>query len=515
MKKIKNITLILTFMCCLSFNAAADDTANVNNGYEYAEETESEISISENITAEQGMYSSTPIKVVRYADNQEEVIYTGTLGGYDNGRWSDINIAEMQSFTIIDWSDMSDFNNPESADNAVYIIPLTGSAENTVQTYAARTLSIQTAYPELSIDASYYLNNIEIEDSSTNISGGTSIAAEYVVTNTGNAPQDMQMLICIYNFSDELVNIAAVGGNVSANGSCTLQTSVTAPDNTENYYAKVMLWDGSGSMFPLHEVYRIGTSSQSIENAAKINTDIPLCLSVEQSNDSAWYYLEPKYSGLYTVDISEGFNIELYEKTINGLESVSVNEENYLAYPKKYYLKISPDDSLSGCFTLEISGIESKLKGKAFETNIMNDVYYSNINDSGRLYKNQSIVTNTETMYPVSWLCSFNGCLYFNAGGSLNRLTSNSYETVGSDIDARYLTADDTNIYFSNWSDGGRIYRAALQDNAMVFEKVCNDSASWLEVHGDYLVYKNNLDNNKMYKILKSAQNALTGENID
>jgi alpha-tubulin suppressor-like RCC1 family protein len=323
-----------------------------------------------------------------------------------------------------------------------------------------------------------------------------------------------------------------LGTSDTSNGNAPIQTNIENIDKvvSGNFHSVVLNGNGQVLTWGYNNYGQLGNSSSrqrttpycisgfisdgnndDMTNAIDINTDTVLYLSFN-SSDNAWYKFVPKLTGQYRINISSNYNAELYEKNISGLTDIPLSDSIYLAYPKQYYLKISAPTITDNSFTLEISGNSNKTLGKAFEVSIFNDRYFSNIRDCGKLYKNQNKVDNTESLNAVSWLCNFNNILYFNANRRLIRLQDTSYVVIGNDIDARYIVADESNIYFSNWSDGGKIYRGSLsEDNTMTFVKICNDSASWLNIDGDYLYYKNGLDNGKTYKVLKTAQNLLTG----
>ena len=98
----------------------------------------------------------------------------------------------------------------------------------------------------------------------------------------------------------------------------------------------------------------------------------------------------------------------------------------------------------------------------------------------------------------------------------MHRITDDIHEIVDLNVDAKYIVADENNIYFSNWTDSGKLYKGYLNpDNTMVFEKICNDIVSWITVDGDYIYYKNNLDRNQIYRVLKTATNLITGEKTE
>lgn len=85
---------------------------------------------------------------------------------------------------------------------------------------------------------------------------------------------------------------------------------------------------------------------------------------------------------------------------------------------------------------------------------------------------------------------------------------------IGSDIDARFILSDENNIYFSNWSDSGKLYKGVLSEDgmSMEFTKICDDSISWMAIEDNYIYYKNLLDGGEIYRIEKTAVNAENGE---
>ena len=72
------------------------------------------------------------------------------------------------------------------------------------------------------------------------------------------------------------------------------------------------------------------------------------------------------------------------------------------------------------------------------------------------------------------------------------------------------MTVDGNTTYYVNWNMNGKIFKT--EDN--VQSLVCKDAASWLEINGDYLYYKNLLNNGKLYRINKTTVNAESGEAV-
>ena len=251
----------------------------------------------------------------------------------------------------------------------------------------------------------------------------------------------------------------------------------------------------------------------NINNALLINSDENYNFSIGSSGAEAWYKFVPKVNGTYSINIPEGYVAEVREN-MNGITNViSAENQLYMSYPKIYFIKVTSLDGSGGHFTLHISSTNSKVSGKAFYTTILNDEYYSNIKDNGILYKNGE---KLNLLNPVTWLCDFNNTLYFNAQGHLRKLSESSFDIVGNSVDARYITSDENSIYFSNWSDSGKLYKGTLTtDGQMEFTKICEDSVSWIVAENDYLYYRNTLDGNRVYRILKTEKNSQTGELIE
>ena len=286
--------------------------------------------------------------------------------------------------------------------------------------------------------------------------------------------------------------------------------SLTIPNVVANAFCSINL----------HGYQTIETTEEhnngSIITARTINPDYLYTLYISDSGQPAWYKFVPKYSGLYSLYITSGLNEEIYVNKNGIFQRVELEDVIYMSYPQTYYIKIPPRSTYTQ-FILKVAGNDiNKSAGNAFETIISSNKFFSYINDSGKLYKDQTVLKNTANIHPINWLCNFNGSLYFNANGSLMKLTDTSYMVVGEEIDARYITADEECIYFSNWSDSGRIYKGSIAESGeIIFEKICNDSASWITVDSDYLYYKNALDRNRNYKVLKTSENIETGELVN
>lgn len=149
---------------------------------------------------------------------------------------------------------------------------------------------------------------------------------------------------------------------------------------------------------------------------------------------------------------------------------------------------------------------EAIKNGKAFPTAIGDDTYYANFKDGGKLYKDTSKLTET----PALWLCTDGTDLFYNSQGSIYKYAGTAM--LLNAVNAYYIVSDGAYLYFSNWSQGGKLYRLNQNQTNAVPELMCRDIGKGLSVNGDYLYYYNILDGGKMYRILKTATNTQSGE---
>jgi len=295
-----------------------------------------------------------------------------------------------------------------------------------------------------------------------------------------------------------------------------IDTSLTADKWGNVSIPNLLAYMNAHIRMEAYEQKEVTTEHKNIvpEAALEIMTDKENTVYISNSADPAWFYFTPKYNSVYDVELSEGFDAEIYKKNYGQLILIEETEGVYMEYPYEYYVKITPDSDEYGEISLSVIGdAYAKTTGKAFVVVRPLDEVFANVKDFGRMYVNEIPVSGMSFVYPVSWLCEMNDILYFNDGYNLAMYENEAYTIVGENMDVRYIVTDGQKIYFSNWSDSGKIYRGTPYiSGEMSFEKVCDDTASWISVNGDYLYYKNALDGNREYRILKNQTDAENGE---
>ena len=252
-----------------------------------------------------------------------------------------------------------------------------------------------------------------------------------------------------------------------------------------------------------------GTSETPIIDITNANTSISASIDVPDEED--WFRFCPRYGDTYTFTVSEGFSMDLYKMERGQLTPLTNTSGMEMTYPNCYYIKITMPQSGTGQYTLSVSGETQGPNGRAFETQIGDSVYYSNLNDGGKLYKNTSPITAV-TDAPLRWLCAAGTTLYISAGETIYSFNGTTATPMIENIVAYYLVADGTDLYFSNWSDSGRIYKYSAGSAQPAL--ICKDSASWLQIEDGYIYYYNGLDGGQLYRVSKTAQQAATGEKV-
>lgn len=103
-------------LCLFSTNSyvKADELTykmTVNNG---------NVSITEDSLISSEDYSDMLVNVIKTKNGQQSTIYSGKLGGYENGLYSKTDFSEINFMIIFDWDSMED--------EAIYIIPATNQS---------------------------------------------------------------------------------------------------------------------------------------------------------------------------------------------------------------------------------------------------------------------------------------------------------------------------------------------------------------------------------------------------
>ena len=113
MNVLKKITVValLSSMLCLTVNAEETKTVSFITTVE-----DENVSIVETDTTSEVNNAALLVRVIKYVNDVETVIYEGPLGNYDNGLWNYTDFSSVDYLVLLDWQSMGD--------EVIYVVPL-------------------------------------------------------------------------------------------------------------------------------------------------------------------------------------------------------------------------------------------------------------------------------------------------------------------------------------------------------------------------------------------------------
>lgn len=286
----------------LSVNVFAEDTqvltykAHVENN---------QITVTEDELISDVDNSDLNVRVVKRSGETETLMYTGPLGGYENGVYSFCDFNEIQFIVIFDWDTMEN--------EAIYIIPIDDNNRNSIDNNVSQKLEtgkslirqsnlITTAIDDAEINISLLYNNSYSE---CVLLPGEELTAEINVKNN-DAINDIPLstIIALYDNNGKLLSINTESVTVNADGNDTLINNIVVPVDDTVSTAKIMIWESVNSLKPYAEPVILTLNgndffgddydiSQHINGKNKANGKI------NESNDIDVFSFVPQKDGLY------------------------------------------------------------------------------------------------------------------------------------------------------------------------------------------------------------------------
>lgn len=194
----------------------------------------------------QESYADVPVKVYQYVNGAEDVIYTGTLGGYDNGKWSGIDVTEMNMLTIVKWSG----NGFDENFNPIYIQALSrfDITEDEVGNFTSQNISNNnTENDEMNSCNELVIRNAEIKRGDgtkvNSLKNNAAITSISIVNTSGR--NILAVMYAVLYENGMLKNVMPVEITNTADSDSITNYSMNIPLNeiTENSSLKLMMWD--------------------------------------------------------------------------------------------------------------------------------------------------------------------------------------------------------------------------------------------------------------------------------
>ena len=361
--------------------------------------------------------SAMKVRVVRYENGNETILYRGRLDGYDGGAWVHIDFEKTPILPIYDWG--------ETKSAPVYVIPEQDTAIGGVNNMAEVLSAAQSGTENsgsFDIDVSIVYDGVKYERL---LKSGKTLTVKANFKNSGAKAENPRLIAAVYNENGKLLASATDMLTVGIGSASEKTVSVEIP-STAAAYAKLMVWE-NGSLKPY--IYPIELNSAAADyfggnkaEAKSISGYLKADGKINSPDDTDVLKFTPETSGFYGVTILTGGNVTselsfndtiLNTQSVTGdsctkIEKLNAANEYYLSISgsnaSEYSVRIEPAEIVSTELSEESSGtiVNSNSKNVfAFtpsETGIYNITAKGEINLKSELYSQEfNFMASSET----------------------------------------------------------------------------------------------------------------------
>lgn len=299
MKFIKRVIVLVTVLLMLASNTYAEETKTMT--FKATSDGENIGIVEADIRGEVDN-SDLQVEVIKQVGSETTVIYTGKLGGYDNGIWNSVDFAEIQFLVIFDWNTMED--------EAIYIKPILDNETNNSAILSAyesevtvyQNSIIQAATENAEIDVSLLYNNAYSESV---LLPGEELTAELEISNNNTeAAIELSAIIALYDSAGRMIDMNVESLSLDADSNGSFDNKIVVPAESTITNAKIMIWESINSLKPYVSPVVLTLTgndffgddynlSQSINGKNKANGKI------NSSDDIDVFSFVPQNDGLY------------------------------------------------------------------------------------------------------------------------------------------------------------------------------------------------------------------------
>lgn len=285
--------------------------------------------------------SNLQVKVVKQVDDETNVIYTGSLGEYDNGIWSNLDFSDINYTVILNWDTLED--------EAIYIIPISDDM-NSVQTslktnesenvYSGRTANSLDTNIKMVYNNEYYEGILKVNNT---------IDVTMDITNSGDS-KDLVCYLAEYDSTGALVELTSNSQiYVPANRNITAHISKTF-SNSSVTSAKVFLWE-KDNMKPIISSILLNSQhtdyyADNYNNAQEYDINKKINGKINTISDVDYIKFIPTETGKYVIYSNSTANLSgcLYNSQNEEVKASTALDGGYyitdnLTADNTYYLK--------------------------------------------------------------------------------------------------------------------------------------------------------------------------------
>ena len=400
MHKFNKVISYLLTMCILSASLISGNILSVyaeNTNAEIISEIEEKSEIKDELTSDIDN-SELDVRVIHQTGDEQSTVFEGKLKDYDNGRWVNMDFADIDFFVILDWDNMED--------EAIYIIPRSSDTEIVSDTNIS-TPSDESINEVLSSGAALTSQNSNIHcDVNLMYDGAYSekviirnkeLTVPVKITNNGSTDKNVVCYIAEYDENGVLRNTIA-GSTVTVAKNKSVATQVTKVFSQNTKTVKIFVWDsetlqpitGAISLDETEQDYYANTEAEaheydiSYQIKGKINT----------ASDVDYIKFVPKTTGEYTFNCISTTNAvtALYGSNQNTLKSAASSYKYSLTAEETYYLKTTGN---VGDYVLSVQyNVPGEADGfDVYKFDVDTNIYKKSIKDTcdSLYYSNKSL----------------------------------------------------------------------------------------------------------------------------
>lgn len=324
MKFLKRTISLITILLLLSSNTYAEETKTLS----FLATTDGEnISVVESDMTSEIDNSELIVKVVKYVNDEEVVIYQGPLGGYDNGLWNFTDFSKIQFMVIFNW---------EAPDNGgIYIIPI--EETQTLKTTVQESYSLSNNNSDC-----YEIKSIEFKDADGEICDGITangcISSVELTKISEIAPDGVLLLVSYRNGRMEDFKVVNVLSEIDVDESVSYDVDLDFGNDVSGVTVKAMLWESLSSLKPLSNIFVPSNNNASSSISINIEDGKSEILTLEgysvENFDDIVYTVNYNSSDVDLVDCVANTPITELETGTYGNIEIITNTDGVLKFKR-------------------------------------------------------------------------------------------------------------------------------------------------------------------------------------
>ena len=313
MKLVRYLIIALVMLLLSGTNVFASGTKDVSFRANISKDN---ITVEETTITGEFDNSNLQVQVIKKVGEQSTVLYTGRLGDYENGKYSDVDFNSIQILAVIDYNAL--FGDAEQ--EVIYIIPQKTQSEYTKTTMqtnknittAENTVELQSALTTQTIQTNIslmyndkYCENVLLPGETLNV--------PVSITNSGTTPVEIVSYIAEYDLSGRLIDLTQ-GSVINAPANQTVTATLSNEFSADvACTAKVFIWHKDNLKPILNSIclqtQPIDYYADTYENAQ--NYDITKVINgrIDSVNDIDYIKFVPDISGKYVIHAKSEVNV--------------------------------------------------------------------------------------------------------------------------------------------------------------------------------------------------------------